>query len=327
MAMKGFIGRLCALYAGAICTAAATAAFMIHLQKRVHRLKAFLIHETAMNFVFLDSGIGGVPYMMSLKQACGDARCVYVADTAHFPYGTKSSDEVADCASSAVSLILHKWKPDAVVIACNTISVAALKQLRLRFPNTPLVGTVPAIKLAAEVSKNHRIGLLATECTIRHLYTIKLEEKFASNCTVFSRGDGDLVRFIEHSFFTSSKAQRQQAVRPSVEYFLDNCCDVIILGCTHFTHIDKDITEAAGEGVKVVDSRNGVARQSLKIAAEHIKKHCFDIGDSLEGLPDISTSMFPDGFLFVTGLKSACDFEEYQTLCSCMHLFWGGILS
>ncbi|MBP5748108.1 MAG: glutamate racemase, partial [Treponema sp.] len=112
------------------------------------------------DFAFLDSGTGGIPYMLELKEKSPESRCIYLGDTLHFPYGEKSSGQILACASSAVKLIVEKWNPRAIVVACNTISVTTLPELRTAFPSLPIVGTVPAIRLAARVTKNKRIGLL-----------------------------------------------------------------------------------------------------------------------------------------------------------------------
>jgi glutamate racemase len=280
----------------------------------------------SVNFVFLDSGTGGIPYMQCLKQVCPDARCVYLADAVHFPYGTKTPSEVTECASSAVALILEKWTPDAIVIACNTISVTSLGELRSLFPHVPIVGTVPAIKLAAKVSINRKIGLLATEGTVRHPYTLDLEKKYAADCSIVSRADTDLVSFIEHSLFTSDKEGRKKAVKPAVDFFAEAGCDTIVLGCTHFIHMAEDISEAAGNEVHVIDSREGVINQALKVASE---QHSLKSRRSLSlftTLTDFLKEKPSDQSLFVTGFRNPEDFSEYRLLCNELSIPWGGIV-
>ena len=221
------------------------------------------------DFAFLDSGTGGLPYMKALKNKLPSAKCVYLGDTAHFPYGEKSFSQVAECASLAVDLIIKKWNPKTIIIACNTISVTALDFLRKEFPSVPFVGTVPAIKLAAKVTKNKKIGLLATNATVKHPYCKKLVSDFASGCEVFNRGDPDLISFIEHDLFYASKEERTAAVKPAVDFFCSCGCDTIILGCTHFTHMAEDIKEyfstVAGKKVFVVDRRDGVSNHALEV--------------------------------------------------------------
>ena len=133
------------------------------------------------DFAFLDSGTGGIPYMLALKEKQPAARCIYLGDTAHFPYGEKAPEAVTACAAHTIGAIIQKWQPRTIVIACNTISVTSLADLRALFPHTPIVGTVPAIKLAAERTHNKRIGLLATNATVKHPYCAHLVHDFASD--------------------------------------------------------------------------------------------------------------------------------------------------
>lgn len=269
------------------------------------------------DFAFIDSGTGGIPYMLELKKKFPSASCVYVGDTAHFPYGQKSREEIISCASSAIKTIIEKWNPKTLVIACNTMSVTALDDLRKIFPALPIVGTVPAIRLAAKVSRNRRIGLLATNATVSHPYCDSLIKNYASDCQIFKRGDPTLVDFVEHKLFTSSKEDRAVALKPALDYFSNNDCDTIILGCTHFTHIAKDIEEIAGSEVQVVDSRDGVANQAIKVEQE--------IGNSCDGASHLSDEI-KDMSFYVTALH--CDEEnvEYKMLCDYFSIPWGGLI-
>lgn len=268
-------------------------------------------------FAFLDSGTGGIPYMLALKKKEPDAKCVYLGDTIHFPYGEKSVQEITDCAASAISMLIEKWNPRTLIIACNTISVTALDSLRSLFPELPIVGTVPAIKLAARVTRNKRIGLLATTASVRSPYTHKLIDDFASECEVYSRGDPALVNFIEKDFFTSTKEQRLLAVRPAVDYFASKGCDTIILGCTHFTHIAQDIQEAAGENVRVIDSRDGVSRQAIRV--ENARKELGRHKDRTCAMPFVDMSFFATA-------ATLAEEREYRALCAKLDIPWGGVV-
>lgn len=288
----------------------------------------------AFDFAFLDSGTGGIPYMLALMEKMPDARCVYLGDTAHFPYGEKTPEQVTSCAAKAVRLIQKNWRPRTLVIACNTISVTSLSDLRALFPSLPIVGTVPAIKLAAKVTRNKRIGLLATNATVRHPYNKKLIEDFASECKVFSRGDPELISFIEHDLFTADERARINAVRPSVDFFAENGCDTIILGCTHFTHIAEDIQKAAGKGVAVVDSREGVAAQALRVElGGHESLALSESGGGGEageeekemgrtGRPS-KTSRVSNCSFFLTAADEIQE-REYRLMCSRFKIPFGG---
>lgn len=273
--------------------------------------------KNVIDFAFLDSGTGGIPYMLLLKEKSPESRCVYLGDTVHFPYGEKSFEEIVRCSSEAIDTIVKNWNPRAVIIACNTISVTALDELRKLHPGLPIIGTVPAIKLAAKVSLNKKIGFLATNASVNHKYSEKLIEDFASDCTVFKRGDPELIDFIEHKLFTASKEEKIEAVMPAVEYFNSNGCDTIILGCTHFTHMAREIEEAfaskSWKKVFVVDSRDGVSNHALDVIKTAPGKK------ESENLPEDMT-------FFVTSLKGDADRTEYETLCKRFNIPFGGCI-
>ena len=263
----------------------------------------------SVDFVFIDSGTGGIPYMKDLKKKCSNASCVYLGDTAHFPYGEKTSSEIIECASNVVGKVIRQWSPKAVVIACNTMSVTALDVLRERYPAIKIVGTVPAIRLAAKESKNRHIGLLATNATVNHSYTQKLISDFASDCIVEKRGDKELIAFIEHSLFTATEEEKRKAVKPSIDFFREKGCDTIVLGCTHFTHIADVVQKEAGEAITVIDSRNGVSNRALDVV----------------GTCDFCKNS-DDNTFFVTALQNSNDETEYKNLCAYFNIEWGGVI-
>ncbi|MCQ2598266.1 MAG: glutamate racemase [Treponema sp.] len=249
------------------------------------------------DFAFLDSGTGGLPYLLRLKEMEPSAECVYVGDTANFPYGTKSHEEIVSCVLSICERIVNKFNPRCIVIACNTMSVNTLDEVRRAYPDIQIVGTVPAIKLASSVSKKRKIGLLATVATVQSDYTKQLKEKYAEDCDLVLREDTELIDFIERKSFTSSQTECEEACRPAAEFFRKEGCDAVILGCTHFLNIADTIQKVCGDEIKVVDSRDGVARRALDVC--HISK-------------DEKKEYNPVTKLYVTGEK---DTEEYEIIC------------
>ena len=192
------------------------------------------INIDKVDFAFLDSGTGGIPYMLYLKEKCPTVTCVYLGDTINFPYGEKTPEDICQCAINACNLLINKFSPKAIVIACNTISVTALDVLRKTFPETPFVGTVPAIKLAAKSTKNKRIGLLATNQSVSNPYTTKLINDYAKDCYVVKLGEPKLIDFIEKNLFTASDKEKIEVIMPSINFFKEEKVDTIILGCTHY---------------------------------------------------------------------------------------------
>ena len=274
------------------------------------------------DFAFLDSGTGGIPYMIALKQKLSGARFVYLGDTAHFPYGEKSQAEVTRCASSVISRLIEKWNPGTIVIACNTISVTALAELRKLFPSLPIVGTVPAIKLAAAVSRNRRIGLLATNATVCHPYCARLIKDFAADCAVFSRGDPELISFVEKNLFTASRDEKLAAVRPAVSFFRARDCDTIVLGCTHFTHIADIISQAAGDQVRIVDSREGVANQALRVSSGTAPR-----APSKKNAPLTPADELPADMSFFFTAATEAQIAEYKKMCANLQIPFGGFFN
>jgi len=256
-------------------------------------------------YAFLDSGSGGLPYLAQLRSHAPEASCVYLADTLHFPYGTKTRDEVIRFASDTVERLLERFKPEVIVIACNTISVAALPALRERF-SVPFVGTVPAIKSAAAATRNRKIGLLATERTVTDPYTDELIRQFAADCEITRIGDSVLVSRIENELVTAGREARLEAVRPSVERFKAAGVDTIVLACTHFLHVCEEIHEAAGNDVQVIDSREGVVSQALRL-----------VGAKPGG---------GKGAFYVSGPLTPESEARYLTYSRLFGISWGGVL-
>ena len=273
----------------------------------------------SVDFVFLDSGTGGIPYMNFLREKCPSASCVYVADTKNFPYGQKSSEQIIEAVISICNKIIQKFDPKVIVIACNTMSVIALDKVREAFPSTVFVGTVPAIKLAASISKKRRIGLLATNSTVNHPYNQNLKQQFAADCTLVCRGDADLISFVEHESFTATEDECIAAIKPAVEFFRKEDCDVIILGCTHFLNIANLIQKVCGEEIKVVDSVEGVTKQALRAASE-------PAGRGGEQRSASQGKAFPNPELYITGFTKQKDEKEYDVICKRFGLVFKNII-
>ncbi len=262
--------------------------------------------ETCYQYAFLDSGSGGLPYLAQLRLHDPSVSCVYLADTLNFPYGEKTRDEVIEYTSAAVARLLERFRPEVVIVACNTMSVAALGTLRERFP-IPFVGTVPAIKVAASVSKNRKIGLLATDRTVCDPYTDDLVARFAPDCEITRIGDSALVSRIELELVSGTREARLAAVRPSIERFRKAGVDTIVLACTHFLHVEREIHEAAGPDIQIIDSREGVVQQALRLVP-----------------PSVPGS--GAGACYITGGVSAEIEARYRTYSDMFRIDWGGVL-
>lgn len=212
----------------------------------------------------LDSGVGGIPYLANLRKKLPRENFLYLADSAHFPYGNRSREEISRMVRGAAELILKNHDPKILILACNSASVSALDDLRRELP-LPVVGVVPAIKPAATLSRTKCLGILATERTVNAPYVDTLINRFARDCRVVRAAAGDIVEFVENRLIGSSREEQDRLIRPAADLFLREGADAVVLGCTHFTYLDENIRALSGGVLMPVDSREGVAAQTVRL--------------------------------------------------------------
>jgi glutamate racemase len=214
---------------------------------------------------FIDSGIGGLPYLAAVRRVLPGIRLAYAADRERFPYGDKRPAEIIEAVLSLAGRLIEREHPRLIVVACNTASVVALDELRRHF-RLPFVGTVPAIKPAAAWSHGRRIGILATQRTVEGDYLRGLVERFAGGCEVVGIPANDLVAFVENDLYRASATDRAARAAGAAARVRDAGVDTVVLGCTHFLHLELELREAFGPHVLLIDSRDGVARQTARLA-------------------------------------------------------------
>ena len=146
--------------------------------------------------LFFDSGVGGLSVLGPTRTLLPNAPIVYAADSAGFPYGKRSEADSRSAFRRCSARLVEQFRPRLAVIACNTASTIALDHARAAL-DLPVVGTVPAIKPAAEMSRTRVIGVLGTEATVRQPYVDDLAARFASDCTIIRHGSPELVELAE----------------------------------------------------------------------------------------------------------------------------------
>ncbi|NCP12410.1 MAG: glutamate racemase [Sphingomonadales bacterium] len=208
-----------------------------------------------------DSGIGGLSVLGPIQALLPQAPIVYAADYAAMPYGTKSEAEIAARVPALLGRLVERFHPRIAVIACNTASTIALDHVRAAL-NIPVVGTVPAIKPASELSKSGVIGVLGTDATVRQPYVARLAEQFAGDATILRHGSGDLVLAAEAKL---RGEHRDPAVFAAAMAGLTrqpggDAMDVVVLACTHFPLV-RDELSAVAPGIAFVDGAAGIARR------------------------------------------------------------------
>lgn len=221
------------------------------------------------SIVFLDSGKGGLPYLMDYQKHDQSRSLIYVADTATFPYGMKDQAELCNTLHRTIERIIAHINPALIVLACNTASVTALKWLRQRI-SIPLVGVVPAVKPASAQTTHGHIGLLVTERTATGDYLHDLIGQFASDRVVITVIASDIVKYVEDHATTlslSSSPKIAALIRDALDEFSRSAVDTIVLGCTHFLYIASLLREQIKQSVAIIDSRAGITNRISQLAA------------------------------------------------------------
>jgi glutamate racemase len=217
--------------------------------------------DPAAPLLFFDSGVGGLSVLGPTRALLVNAPIVYAADSAAYPYGTRSEAEIASRVPALLGRLVERFRPRLAVIACNTASTIALDHVRSAL-DLPVVGTVPAIKPAAEMSKSRVIGVLGTEATVRQPYVDDLAARFASDCTVIRHGSTELVELAEAKLAGGpvSVEDVKAAAQPLFDQPGGEAIDVMVLACTHFRLLDAELS-AAFPAIALVDGAPGIARR------------------------------------------------------------------
>ncbi len=211
-----------------------------------------------------DSGAGGLSLLRVLRRQLPRESVLYYADTAHWPYGTRSAEEVRRLSVQATGwLIQHQAK--LVVVACNSATTSAINHLRQVYP-VPFVGVEPAVKPAAAATQTGKIAVLATTTTLSAPSYTRLLDRYAGDATVYSEAFPDLVAAVERG--EVERTRLGPILAPVVGSLVEQGVDQIVLGCTHFPFAQDAIQEIAGPAVTVIDSTEAVARQVSRLLAD-----------------------------------------------------------
>lgn len=243
--------------------------------------------------LIIDSGLGGLSVARAIRQQLPSVSMIYCADYAAFPYGDWTQNDLQNHLMSQISSWIDDCKPDAAVIACNTASTLILPGLRARF-DIPFVGTVPAIKPAAAITKTKMVSILATPGTVARDYTHSLLKEFAKEIDVALIGSPNLASLVEQWYLSGATAQ----LRAEISHELAPCfkqtsdesrTDSVVLACTHFPLLKPLLQELAPWPVHWLDPSNAIARQVGKVlgATGAVEGHgTFDVLSSQAGSED-----------------------------------------
>jgi glutamate racemase len=204
-----------------------------------------------------DSGVGGLSILHSIRHLLPHERLIYVADSAHAPYGPKGEAFIQQRSLYIMDCLLRR-DVKAVVVACNTATAAAVALLRERYA-LPIVGVEPAVKPAAEHSHSSVVGVLATSGTIASDKFMNLKSRFSDKVQILTRACPGLVELIEQPQFDESAVLA--LLREFMTPMLAKGADSLVLGCTHYSLIKPQIQQIAGPGVAIVDAGLAVAKE------------------------------------------------------------------
>lgn len=217
--------------------------------------------------LIFDSGVGGLSVFQDVQQQNPYINYFYLFDNAYFPYGELEDDFLITRITELLLSFLATHRIDLIVIACNSASTLVLQVLREHL-SIPVVGVVPAIKPAAQLSKNGVIGLLATPATIKRNYTTFLINKFAANIEVLKIGSTELVKLAEEKMAGLPFDQKclQKILAPWL--LLQKRPDTLVLGCTHFPLLKNEIANCFKNKVQLVDSGKAIANRVHQLLGE-----------------------------------------------------------
>jgi glutamate racemase len=204
-----------------------------------------------------DSGVGGISVLKHIHALLPHEDLIYLADSKYAPYGNKTAEEITQRCLILCDDLLQK-NVKAIVIACNTATAAAIDGLRETF-DIPIIGMEPAVKPAAEASKNGIIGVLATVGTLKSAQFAGLLETYGRDVKVVTQACVGLVECIERGELDApaTKALIRQYTLP----LLAEGADTIVLGCTHYPFVKHVIQEIVGNEITLIDTGAAVAKQ------------------------------------------------------------------
>ncbi|WP_323018389.1 glutamate racemase [Castellaniella sp.] len=248
-----------------------------------------------------DSGIGGLTVLREARVLIPERRFVYVADDAGFPYGGWAEDVLRDHIVMLFGKLLRAYQPALCVVACNTAFTVAGAALRTVYPDTVFVGTVPAIKPAAERTRSGLVSVLATPGTVQRDYTRRLIQSFASRCQVRLVGSARLAQMAE-AYIRGLPVPDEDIRTEIAACFVEDGAartDIVVLGCTHYPFLSNVFRRLAPWPVDWLDPAEAIARhaRSLLPLADHaLHPDAADSAVLTGGEPDFATRRLMNSF-------------------------------
>lgn len=213
----------------------------------------------------IDSGVGGISVLKELIKLMPYENFIYFGDNKNAPYGTKSAEEVCALMMANVEMLINKGAK-AIVIACNTATAAAAKQLREKYTQIPIIGIEPAIKPSASYKENSNVLVMATPLTLKQEKIHDLMDRFCDDVNIITLPCPGLMELVEEG--KTEGVEIDNFLDKLFEPYRDICFDSVVLGCTHYPHVKNAIKKALGGDVMIFDGGEGTARETKRRLCE-----------------------------------------------------------
>ena len=211
-----------------------------------------------------DSGMGGISVLKELYEVMPNENYIYFGDSVNAPYGTRPLEEFRHLTIASVKKLLDQGAK-GIVVACNTATAAAVRHLRQMYPDVPLVGIEPALKPAALQPGHPAVLVMATPMTIQGEKFKRLKKQYETEADITGLPCPGLMEFVESG--NTHGTDLQEFLSRLLEPYLGKT-DAIVLGCTHYSFLRRQIRQLAGAGVRIFDGGNGTAREMCRRLTE-----------------------------------------------------------
>lgn len=216
-----------------------------------------------MKIAIFDSGVGGLSFKKAINERFPKAQVVYFEDKENIPYGNKTKERLFELTLPIFKKI-EKEEFDAVLIACNTVTTNIITELR-KVVSIPLVGVEPMLKPASKMSKTGIFAVCATEATLRSERYSWLKENFATNNKIIEPDCSDWAYMIENN------RKNELKLKDMMDSLIKEKVDVLVLGCTHYHWIERELKELAGRYINVIQPTKPVIDQLEKVIEERLQ--------------------------------------------------------
>ena len=207
-----------------------------------------------------DSGVGGISVLRQLRKLMPQERYVYFGDSANAPYGSRPTSEVKELSLAAAHKLTTEYPVKALVVACNTATAAAIKELRAQYPDLIVIGIEPALKLAADKFPGGHIGVMATQVTLREGKFEDLLRRHGHDCTVDRIPAPGLVELIESG--RGDGPETEEFMHKLLDKYVGTL-DALVLGCTHYPFVQRTIAKCL-PGTVLLHGGEGTARETRR---------------------------------------------------------------